>query len=233
MNMEVKSNFRQIIVFDAPTKGYYTADLPEAEGPVTVAGFNGISVAKQLTALFPQYQFIYQKDPSYVYDVKVDRAVQSRDASEHALISNGLAILETACHEVRRELILAEDEKRAPQYSELVAKIVSAFNTADKYFWIVEDRERKPKAPAAKSAFPGLRSPIWTKQSSDYEGDKTNEMRNKDVCCKQQDPCCKQKPTGWITTKLPFGVGYAFDGDINDIDKLTKELEAIFKGFRR
>ncbi len=223
--MEVKSNFRQIIVFDAPTKGYYTADLPEAEGPVTVAGFNGISVAKQLTALFPQYQFIYQKDPSYVYDVKVDRAVQSRDASEHALISNGLAILETACHEVRRELILAEDEKRAPQYSELVAKIVSAFNTADKYFWIVEDRERKPKAPAAKSAFPGLRSPVWTKASSDYDGDDW-KVTDKEIWG-------KQKPKGVTSYNLPFGVGYAFDGDINDIDKLTKELEAIFKGFRR
>jgi len=223
--MEVKSNFRQIIVFDAPTKGYYTADLPEAEGPVTVAGFNGISVAKQLTALFPQYQFIYQKDPSYVYDVKVDRAVQSRDASEHALISNGLAILETACHEVRRELTLAEDEKRAPQYSELVAKIVSAFNTADKYFWIVEDRERKPKAQKAKSPFSDLRPPVWPKGSSDYDGD-DSKITDKNIWG-------NQKLKGVTSYKLPFGVGYAFDGDINDIDKLTKELMAIIEGKRR
>lgn len=223
--MEVKSNFRQIIVFDAPAKGYYTADLPEAEGPVTVAGFNGISVAKQLTALFPQYQFIYQKDPSYVYDVKVDRAVQSRDASEHALISNGLAILETACHEVRRELILAEDEKRAPQYSELVAKIVSAFNAADKYFWIAEDRERKPKTQKAKSPFSDLRPPAWPKGSSDYDGD-DSKITDKNIWG-------NQKLKGVTSYKLPFGVGYAFDGDINDIDKLTKELMAIIEGKRR
>jgi hypothetical protein len=103
--------------------------------------------------------------------------------------------------------------------------------TADKYFWILEGgRKDKSKIDLNK---PAVRPPVWPKASSDYDGDKTNEMRNKDVCCKKQDPCCKQKPTGWVKTNLPFGVGYGFDGDINDIDNLTKELEAIFKGFRR
>jgi len=223
--MEVKSNFRQLTVYDAPTKGYYTVDLPEAEGPVTVAGTNGIAVAKQLSTLFPDYQFIYEKDSAYMYDSKVDRLVRTHEASEQALFSTGLTMLETTCYQIRRELDIAADENRTPQYSELVAKIVSAFNTADKYFWILEDRERKPKAPAAKSAFPGLRSPVWTKGSSDYDGD-DSKITDKNIWG-------NQKLKGVTSYKLPFGVGYAFDGDINDIEKLTRELETVFKGFRR
>jgi hypothetical protein len=231
--MEVNNIRPQIIVYDAPSKGYYTVQLPNTDRPMTVSGQNFATVVRELSSLFPEYHFIYAKNPAYIYDAKTDCFTRAGDASGHALIGNGIALLETACYEVRRELTLAEDEKRAPQYSELTAKIVSAFNMADKYFWIVEDREHKPKTPAAKSSFPGLRPPVWPKPSSDYDGDNTNQIRDKDLYCKKQDPCCKQKPTGWTTTKLPFGVGYAFDGDINDIDKLTKELEAIFKGFRR
>ena len=238
--MEVNNIRPQIIIHDGPTKGSYTVHLPNTDRPMTVSGQNFATVVRELSSLFPEYHFIYAKNPAYIYDAKTDRLTLAREASEHALISNGIAMLEVACYEVRRELTLAEDEKRAPHYSELTAKIVSAFNIADKYFWTLEDREHKPKAPAGKSAFPGLRPPVWRKPSSDYDGDRTNEIRNKDVyckkqdpCCKQQDPCCKQKPKGWTTTTLPFGVGYAFDGDINDIEKLTKELEGIFKGFRR
>jgi hypothetical protein len=232
--MEVNTRRPQIIIFDAPTVGSYTVHLPNTDRPMTVSGQHFATVLRELSSLFPEYHFVYEKDPSLIYDAKADRLLNFRDASKHALINNGIALLEAACYEARRELTLAEDEKRTPQYTDLTAKIISAFMTADKYFWILEGgRKDNSKAAPAKSGFSGVRPPVWTKQSSDYDGDKTNEMRNKDVCCKQQDPCCKQKPTGWTTTKLPFGVGYAFDGDINDIDKLTKELEAIFKGFRR
>lgn len=223
--MESKSNFRQLTVYDAPTKGYYTVDLPEAEGPVTVAGFNGIAVAKQLSTLFPGYQFIYEKDSAYIYDAKVDRLVRDREASQHALISNGLALLEETCYQIRRELTLAEDEKRTPEYTELTTKLVSAFNSADKYFWILESREGKPKAAPAKSPDPKLklRPPVWPKPSSDYDGDADwTSKYHKDIIAK-----------GLTKHTLPFGVGYSFDGDINDIEKLTKELEGIFKGFRR
>jgi len=198
---------------------------------MTVSGKHFATVLRELCSLFPEYHFVYEKDPSLIYDAKADRLLDFRDASKHALISNGIALLELACYEARRELTLAEDEKRTPQYTELTAKIISAFMTADKYFWILEGgRKDKLNAQTPK---PVVRPPVWPKASSDYDGDKTNEMRNKDVCCKQQDPCCKQKPTGWIKTNLPFGIGYGFDGDINDINKLTKELEAIFKGFHR
>jgi hypothetical protein len=64
--MEVKSNFRQVTVYDAPTKGHYTVMMPQAEGPITVSGATGIAVAKQLGSLFPEYQFIYEKDSSYM-----------------------------------------------------------------------------------------------------------------------------------------------------------------------
>jgi hypothetical protein len=223
--MEVNTNFRQVTVYDAPTKGHYTVMMPQAEGPITVSGATGIAVAKQLGSLFPEYQFIYEKDSSYMYDSKVDRLVRTHEASEQALLSTGLTMLETTCYQIRRELDIAADEKRAPEYSELIAKIVSAFNTADKYFWIVEDRERKPKTQKAKSTFSDLRPPVWPKGSSDYDGD-DSKITDKNIWG-------NQKLKGFTATKLPFGVGYAFDGDINDIDKLTKELEAIFKGFRR
>jgi len=234
--MEVNTRRPQIIIYDAPTVGCYIVHLPNTDRPMTVSGKHFATVLRELCSLFPEYHFVYEKDPSLIYDAKADRLLDFRDASKHALINNGIALLEAACYEARRELTLAEDDKRTPQYTDLTAKIISAFMTADKYFWILEGgRKDSSKTVPAKSGFSGLgiRPPVWPKASSDYDGDKTNEMRNKDGCCKQQDPCCKQKPTGWTTTKLPFGVGYSFDGDINDIDKLTKELEAIFKGFRR
>ena len=227
--METNSNFRQITVYDAPTQGYYTVDLPEAEGPITVAGTNGIAVAKQLSTLFPGYQFIYEKDTAYVYDAKVDRLVRDREASQHALISNGLGLLEEACYQVRRELNTAEDEGRIPQYTDLVAKILSAFNAADRYFWILEGRYPQTKSQKTKSPFFDLRPPVWTKTSSDYDGDDskaTDRITDKNIIG-------KQKINGVTSYKLPFGVGYAFDGDINDIEKLTKELETLFKGVRR
>jgi hypothetical protein len=229
--MEVNTTRPQIVIFDAPTKGCYVVHLPNTDRPMTVSGQHFATVLRELSSLFPEYHFVYEKDPSLIYDAKADRLLNFRDASKHALITSGIALLETACYEVRRELTLAADEKRTPQYTDLTGKIISAFMTADKYFWTLEGARRdKPKIDLNK---PAVRPPMWTKQSSDYDGDKTNEMRNKNVCCKQQDPCCKEKPTGFTATKLPFGVGYTFDGDINDIDKLTKELEAIFKGFRR
>ena len=228
--MEVNNIRPQIIVHDGPTKGSYTVHLPNTDRPMTVSGPNFATVTRELSSLFPEYHFIYAKNPAYIYDVKTDRLTRDRDASEHALISNGIAMLEVACYEVRRELTLAEDEKRAPHYSELTAKIVSAFNIADKYFWIVEDRERKPKTPPAKSSFPGLRSPEWPKPSADYPKPSSDYNDDTDWTSKYRKDIIAKSLTKHT---LPFGVGYSFDGDINDIEKLTKELEAIFKGFRR
>lgn len=235
VNVNVNNIRPQIVIYDATTKGLYTLQLPNTDCPITVSGRSFVAVLKELSSLFPEYHFVYEKDPSLIYDAKADRLLDFRDASKSALINNGIALLEEACYQTRRELTLAQDEKRTPNYNDLTASIVSAFNTADKYFWILEQgRQSKPKATVPPPA-PALkvRSPQWPKPSSDYDGDRANNLRNKDACCKQQDPCCKQKPKGWTTTTLPFGVGYAFDGNINDIDKLTKELEAIFKGFCR
>ena len=225
--MEVNNIRPQIIVYDATDKGHYTVQLPNTDRPMTVSGQNFATVIRELSSLFPEYYFIYAKNPAYIYDAKTDRLTRDRDASEHALIGNGIAILETACYEVRRELTLAEDENRTPQYSELTAKIVSAFNIADKYFWILESRQGKPKAtvPPPKTPAPAykVRPPQWPKPSSDYDADADwTSKYYKDIIAK-----------GLTKHTLPFGVGYSFDGDINDIEKLTKELEAIFKGFRR
>ncbi len=221
--MEVNTTRPQIVIFDAPTKGCYIVHLPNTDRPMTVSGQHFATVLRELSSLFPEYHFVYEKDPSLIYDAKADRLLNFRDASKHALITSGIALLETACYEVRRELTLAEDEKRTPQYTELTAKIISAFMTADKYFWTLEGARRdKPKADLNK---PAVRPPVWPKGSSDYDGD-DSKITDKNIWG-------NQKLKGVTSYKLPFGVGYAFDGDINDIDKLTKELEAIFKGFRR
>lgn len=223
--METKSNYRQITVFDAVTAGHYSVMMPQAEGPITVSGANGIAVAKQLASLFPEYEFIYEKDRSYIYDAKVDRLVRDKEASELALVSNGVALLETACYAVRRELTIAADENRTPNYVDLISKILSAFNEADRYFMIAENKEDKAKAQKAKTMFSDLRPPAWPKGSSDYNGD-DSKITDKNIWG-------NQKLKGVTSYKLPFGVGYAFDGDINDIEKLTKEIETVFKGFRR
>jgi hypothetical protein len=221
--MEVNTTRPQIVIFDAPTKGCYIVHLPNTDRPMTVSGQHFATVLRELSSLFPEYHFVYEKDPSLIYDPKADRLLNFRDASKHALITSGIALLETACYEVRRELTLAEDEKRTPQYTELTAKIISAFMTADKYFWTLEGARRdKPKTDLNK---PAVRPPVWPKGSSDYDGD-DSKITDKNIWG-------NQKLKGVASYKLPFGVGYAFDGDINDIDKLTKELEAIFKGFRR
>jgi hypothetical protein len=221
--MEVNTRRPQIIIYDAPTVGCYTVHLPNTDRPMTVSGQHFATVARELSSLFPEYHFVYEKDPSLIYDAKADRLLNFRDASKHALITSGIALLETACYEVRRELTLAEDEKRTPQYTDLTGKIISAFMTADKYFWTLEGARRdKPKIDLNK---PAVRPPVWPKGSSDYDGD-DSKITDKNIWG-------NQKLKGVTSYKLPFGVGYAFDGDINDIDKLTKELEAIFKGFRR
>jgi hypothetical protein len=221
--MEVNTTRPQIVIFDAPTKGCYIVHLPNTDRPMTVSGQHFATVLRELSSLFPEYHFVYEKDPSLIYDAKADRLLNFRDASKHALITSGIALLETACYEVRRELTLAEDEKRTPQYTELTAKIISAFMTADKYFWTLEGARRdKPKTDFNKSA---VRPPVWPKGSSDYDGD-DSKITDKNIWC-------NQKLKGVTSYKLPFGVGYAFDGDINDIEKLTRELETVFKGFRR
>ena len=224
--MESKSKV-QITVYDAPKQpGYYTVVVPGRE-ELTVAGANGIAVAKQLSTLFPDYQFIYEKDTSYIYDIKVDSLVPYRQASPHALLMNGIAKIETACYEARRELTLAEDEKRTPNYAALVGEIVSAFNSADKYFWIAEN----PTSAKKNRIFDDLRPPSWTKKSSDTDGDYPYGKVPKDY---DKNTMCNENSKKYTTFKVPFGVGYAFDGDINDIEKLTKQLETIFsKGFRR
>ncbi|NDB81880.1 MAG: hypothetical protein EB127_03905 [Alphaproteobacteria bacterium] len=227
--METKSNYRQVTVFDATTKGHYTVMMPQAEGPITVSGANGVAVAKQLGSLFPEYEFIYEKDRSYIYDAKVDRLVRDKEASDLALVSNGVALLETACYAVRRELTIAADENRTPDYVDLIGKILSAFNEADRYFVIAETKEAKARVKKTYSPFSDLRPPVWSKGSSDYDGDDskaTDKITDKNIWG-------NQKLKGVTSYKLPFGVGYAFDGDINDIEKLTKELEVLFKGVRR
>ena len=223
--METKSNYRQITVFDTVTAGHYSVMMPQAEDPITVSGANGIAVAKQLASLFPEYEFIYEKDRSYIYDAKVGRLVRDKEASELALVSNGVGLLETVCHAARRELALAQDENRTPNYVDLIDKIISAFNEADRYFVIAEAKADKPKIKNSHSPFSDLRPPVWPKGSSDYDGD-DSKVTDKEIWG-------KQKLKGVTSYKLPFGVGYAFDGDINDIEKLTKELETLFKGVRR
>jgi hypothetical protein len=224
--MEVKST-RQVTVYDAPTRGSYTLLMPHAQEPMTVSAPTGYVAAKQLASLFPDCEFIYEKDSSYVWDSSLDRLVRDKIASNAALFNAGTALLEQTLHNIRREINVALDENRQPDYVAYIDRIASAFNTADRYFWILEGRQSKPKAtvPPQKTAAPApkVRSPEWPKRSSDYDGDADwTSKYYKDIIAK-----------GLTKHTLPFGVGYSFDGDINDIEKLTKELEALFKGVRR
>ena len=225
--MESKSTVRQVTVYDAPTRGCYTLLMPHAQEPMTVSAPSGYVAAKQLAGLFPDCEFIYAKDPSYIWDTEADRLVRDKVASDAALYNVGTALLEQALHASRREINSALDESRQPDYLACIERIVSAFSQADKYFWTLEGRQGKPKAtiPPPKTPAPEykVRPPQWPKPSSDYDADADWTSKHyKDIIAK-----------GLTKHTLPFGVGYSFDGDINDIEKLTKELEAIFKGFRR
>ena len=225
--MEVKSTVRQVTVYDTPTPGSYTLLMPHAQEPITVSAPSGYLAAKQLASLFPDCEFIYEKDSSYVWDSSLDRLVHDKIASNAALFNAGTALLEQTLHNIRREINVALDENRQPDYVACIDRIASAFNTADRYFWILEGRQSKPKAtvPPQKTAAPApkVRPPEWPKPSSDYDADADwTSKHRKDIIGK-----------GLTKHTLPFGVGYSFDGDINDIEKLTKELEGIFKGFRR
>ena len=225
--MEVKSTVRQVTVYDTPTPGSYTLLMPHAQEPMTVSAPSGYVAAKQLASLFPDCEFIYAKDPSYIWDTEADRLVRDKVASNAALYSTAIAFLQQAIFTNGKEIDKALDDNRQPDYLAAIDQIVSAFSTADKYFWILEGRKGKPKAtvppPKTPAPAPKVRPPEWPKPSSDYDGDADwTSKYYKDIIAK-----------GLTKHTLPFGVGYSFDGDIKDIDKLTKELEAIFKGFRR
>lgn len=225
--MEVKSTVRQVTVYDTPTPGSYTLLMPHAQEPITVSAPSGYLAAKQLASLFPDCEFIYEKDGSYIWDSKADRLVRDRDASAAALYNAGIALLQQAIFTNGKEIDKALDDNRQPDYLAAIQEIVNAFSTADKYFWILEGRQGKPKATVAPQktpvSAPKVRPPQWPKTSFDYDGDRDwTSKHHKDIIGK-----------GLTKHTLPFGVGYSFDGDINDIEKLTKELEGIFKGFRR
>ena len=225
--MESKSTTRQVTVYDTPTPGSYTLLMPYAQEPITVSAPSGYVAAKQLAGLFPDYEFIYEKDSSYVWDSKADRLVRDRDASPAALYHTGIALLQQAIFTNGKEIDKALDENRQPDYLAAIDQIISAFSAADKYFWILEGRQGKPKAtvppPKTPAPAPKVRPPQYPKPPSDYNADADWKSKYyKDILAK-----------GLTKHTLPFGVGYSFDGDINDIEKLTKELEAIFKGFRR
>ena len=66
--MEVKSNLRQIVVYNAPTPCYYTVNIPGAEGPITVAGNSGPTVANSLKGLFPDFDFPDTDEPELQFD---------------------------------------------------------------------------------------------------------------------------------------------------------------------
>lgn len=212
--MEVKSNLRQIVVYNAPTPCYYTVNIPGAEGPITVAGNSGPTVANSLKGLFPDFDFIYEKDPSYIYDVKKECLVHERQADDRALIDAALVRLEQTLYEARRKIIQADDEGREPVYNTIIADVAAAFNAADRYFWLYEV---KHKAEAARAK---ARPLDWKKTSSDYDGDKS-VADDKDYA----DWLHKYKP---VMKDLPFGVGYGYVTDMKDINKVLKEIEKAF-----
>ena len=230
--MEVKSTVRQVTVYDAPTAGLYTLLMPHTQEPMTVSAPTGYVAAKQLASLFPDCEFVYEKDGSYVWDSSADRLVRDKVASSLALYTAGTVLLEQAIFANRREMDKAADENRQPDYVACIDRIASAFSTADRYFWILEDRQGKPKAPHTKSPESKLnvRPPQWSKPSSDYPKPSADSDGDSDWTSKYYKDIIAK---GLTKHRLPFGVGYSFDGDINDIQKLTKELEGIFKGFRR
>lgn len=230
--MEVKSSVRQVTVFDAPTAGSFTVKMPDAEGFMTVSGPTGYVVAKQLKGLFPDYEFIYEKDASYIWDTSVDRLVRDKVASKAALFNAGTALLEQTLHQIRREINIALDENREPDYQAYIDRITSAFGTADRYFWILEGRLAAPNTTNAKPVgpAPSVRPPVWPKPSSEYSKPSSDYNEDADWTSKYYKDIIAK---GLTKHTLPFGVAYSFDGDINNIEKLTKELEGIFKGFRR
>lgn len=212
--MEVKSNLRQIIVYNAPTSGYYTVDMPGAEGPITVAGNSGVLVANSLKGFFPDFEFVYENDPSYIYDARKGYRVHERQADDRALIDAALVRLEHTLYEARRKIIQADDEGREPVYNTIIAEVAAAFDAADRYFWRYEV---KHKAEAAKAKAHPLNS---KKTSSDYDGDESS-INDKEYA----DWLRKYKPA---MKDLPFGVGYGYITDMKDINKVLKEIEKAF-----
>ena len=202
--MEVKST-RQVTVYDAPTAGCYTVLMPYAQEPMTVSAPSGYVAVKQLGSLFPDCEFIYAKDASYIWDTDADRLVRDKVASDAALYNAGTALLEQAIHVSRREINSALDESRKPDYFACIQRIIAAFNTADKYFWILEGRQDKPKASPAKSPDLKLnvRPPQWTKPSSEYPKPSSDYDGDADWTSKYYKDIIAK---GLTKHTLPFGV---------------------------
>jgi hypothetical protein len=216
--MEIKFN-TQVTVFDAPTTGFYTVRIPDMDNFMTVRGPNGIAVANQLTALFPTYQFVYEKDKSYVYDAAAERLVKDREASAKALFDSGTILLEQTLQGIRREINIALDEDKEPDYRAHIDTLARAFGEADRYFWILENRSGRARvaAPAPTPKTNPSRSP---KSEYDYDGDRWDPKKwkhYKDIIA-----------NGFTKEPLPFGVGYGYVTDMKDIDKVLKQIEEAF-----
>ena len=217
----------QVIIYDGPTHGSYSLTLPHQAEAMIVSGSSGTAVAKQLATLWPEFSFVYDRDPSLVWDTKLDRFVRDRDASVPALFDAGTTFLERTLYSARKEINKALDEGREPDYATHISEIVRAFAYADRYFWIAETRAKAEsvKKPASKL---NVRPPNFNKTSADTDGDYPGQDKtprdayhkdiwgNKDIWTKM-----------FTEGQLPFGVGYGYITDEKDIDKLLKQIEGI------